>query len=319
MSDNSNTEKLINDLEAMGFGQGDHVALGVSLKALGLGKQAATTLLDSLLSVVGPNGTLIVPAFTRTCSHSEWLLNNSPVFDQKNSPAYTGQFSEFMRSQPQAFRSSHPTNSIVALGAAAEQVTQSHTKSTPAYSCYSTLADLGGKSLSIGIGDSFVGLRHEAQFLAGLLTVFHQSIGCGIAGVGDQNEWFERAETSGCVTKLPLLVKEMRGQGKVMDGSLLDASSCAVAVPEALSFMTARLKESPATYLCSNGRCLWCRETERILGIGDRKLLFESDSNGVKKYIPTGLRSMYIDSRNKLELSDSRLVARIRAIKAKRR
>ena len=89
MSISLKKEELADNLKALGIVEGDHLALGISLKSLGLGEQAAEILFSSLQSVVGLRGTLVVPAFTKSCRYSEWRLKGAPVFNSETSAAYT--------------------------------------------------------------------------------------------------------------------------------------------------------------------------------------------------------------------------------------
>jgi aminoglycoside 3-N-acetyltransferase len=173
-----------------------------------------------------------------------------------------------MLAYPEALRSTHPTNSVVAIGAAAQSITESHPVSSTAYSPYSTLAELGGKFLAIGIGKRLVGLRHEAQYLAGLLTVIPPFLGAPYVDTNGRIRVFVRVDKGGCVRRFPEMVDPMIKSGMIVTGRIGDSDEVLLAdIPRVLSHMTDLLTDSPETYLCSHADCLWCREIERRLFI----------------------------------------------------
>jgi len=83
-------------------------------------------ILPILREVVGPEGTLLFP-----CSHiktraEEYLENPDAVFDVNRSVTGRGILPEIARQEDDAFRSLHPTNSVVALGKYARELIMHH-------------------------------------------------------------------------------------------------------------------------------------------------------------------------------------------------
>lgn len=83
-------------------------------------------LLPILKDAVGPEGTLLFP-----CSHikiraEEFLKTPDAVFDVKRSVTIRGILPEMARQEKNAYRSLHPTNSVVAIGKYAKELTQYH-------------------------------------------------------------------------------------------------------------------------------------------------------------------------------------------------
>jgi aminoglycoside 3-N-acetyltransferase len=83
-------------------------------------------LLPILRDAVGPEGTLLF-----SCSHiliraEEYLMKPGAVFDVKRSVTIRGILPEMARMEKDAFRSLHPTNSVVAIGKYAKELTYSH-------------------------------------------------------------------------------------------------------------------------------------------------------------------------------------------------
>ncbi len=82
-------------------------------------------LLNILLDAVGEEGTILMP-----CNHlrerAEESLNSNKVFNVKGTPTTMGLLPELARRHKKAFRSLHPTLSVVAIGKFAKELTQSH-------------------------------------------------------------------------------------------------------------------------------------------------------------------------------------------------
>lgn len=99
--------------------------------------------LDAVLAALGPDGTLVVPAFTPENSdtspayhrHTEGMTEREkaafrasmPPFEPDATPCPAmGAFAECVRTTPGAVRSAHPQTSFAGLGAAAEELLFGH-------------------------------------------------------------------------------------------------------------------------------------------------------------------------------------------------
>ena len=83
-------------------------------------------LLPILRDIVGPDGTLLF-----SCSHiiiraEDYLSRPDAVFDVKRSVTVRGILPEMARMETDAYRSLHPTNSVVAIGRLAKELTMYH-------------------------------------------------------------------------------------------------------------------------------------------------------------------------------------------------
>jgi aminoglycoside 3-N-acetyltransferase len=74
------------------------------------------TVLGALQAVLGPKGTICVPAFTYSFCRKQ-------DFDPANTPSDMGMFPEILRKLPNALRSDDPLFSVAALGGRAEELT----------------------------------------------------------------------------------------------------------------------------------------------------------------------------------------------------
>lgn len=132
---------LIADFEALGLHAGQIVLMHSSLKALGgyvLG--GASTVIDALLKILTPAGTLVMPAFTSDNSEpSYWQHPPVPPewWDTIRAewPPYRpaisvtrmmGAIVESFRMYPDVIRSAHPSASFIAWGAQANAIIADH-------------------------------------------------------------------------------------------------------------------------------------------------------------------------------------------------
>jgi len=111
---------------------GDTVFIHSSMRNLYLdfGKNE---ILEILQSVVGAEGTLAFPCWQFNVRAEDYIKEHDIVFDIKNSPSAMGKMPDELKNDPNAFRSFHPTNSVVAIGKHAEELTKGH--ETDVYPC----------------------------------------------------------------------------------------------------------------------------------------------------------------------------------------
>ena len=265
-------DDLVHDLSALGIASGDHVALGASLRSLGSMESGADTLIDALLGVVGTAGTLLIPTYTpvQPLSRLRTPRVSGAPFDPASTKSYTGVLSEAIRARNGAIRSRHPTNSMAALGAGSKRLLGTHDETAPAYGPFRTLADMGGKVLSIGIGARVVGLQHQAQAEAGLLAVVPSKCGALYRDRTGTVRVFRRPDKGGCTQELPLLIRELHERGILQEGRLGQARVLVGHAQATLDTLTDALRRNPERNLCNQRSCAWCRQLELRLNLYDR-------------------------------------------------
>lgn len=152
-------EDIILDLKKAGIQSGDSVLVHSSLSRIGHLIDGPKTLVDALLSVVGEEGTILMP----TSPNNVYQLNyirNTPFFDVLNSPSKTGAITEYFRKCSGAIRSLHPTEPVSAIGRLATYYTKDHFNQLTPYnenSPFYRISEQGGKILYIGVTLSMAG------------------------------------------------------------------------------------------------------------------------------------------------------------------
>ncbi|MFI7067795.1 aminoglycoside N(3)-acetyltransferase [Kribbella sp. NPDC050124] len=120
---------------------GDVVLMHSSLRSIGFVVGGPQAVVEALLAVLTPEGTLVVPTHTPENSDpARWtnppvpepwwpvIRAESPGFDPDRTPAGRGmgRLAELVRTWPGARRSIHPQFSFAAVGAAAEEIVSEH-------------------------------------------------------------------------------------------------------------------------------------------------------------------------------------------------
>lgn len=113
------TKFEINELKdafsKVGIGDGDHLLIHSSLRAFGVPSQGSIrdlpeTILNYLLEIIGPKGSIAVPTFNFD------FCKGIPYNRQETPSKGMGAFSEYIREHKDSIRSKHPIQSIAVLG-----------------------------------------------------------------------------------------------------------------------------------------------------------------------------------------------------------
>jgi aminoglycoside 3-N-acetyltransferase len=266
------TKQIINrDLEKIGVQKGDHLGLGISYKSIGYVNGGPEAFIDALIEAVGSEGTIMMNAYTNFFSISQVQFGwTDYVFEPELTKANTGIVPETFRKYKNSIRSRHPTNSVVAYGRWAKFLTDGHDENASAYLPYSRLSEIDGKFLAVGIGDSLVGLRHQAQYAAGLLTIVPWKSAVRYRDNNGKLKTFIRRDLGGCVRRLPELVAYLQEEELVTRGTIGMAKAIMVPARESLEIMTNILKNNPEMNICDKVSCFWCREIERRMNLYQR-------------------------------------------------
>ena len=128
-------EEIKDGLSKLGLKEGDAVLFHSNLRSLGparelvkLPKCGADLVIDAFLETVGPDGLAAVPALTATFAPA---TPDGPVqfaFDPDTTPSRVGSITNEFLNRPERKRSGHPTHSLAAIGARAEEYCADHEK-----------------------------------------------------------------------------------------------------------------------------------------------------------------------------------------------
>lgn len=152
-------------IDKLGIRAGDTVFIHSANTGLNL-DFSSFNILNILLDIVGPDGTVLFPAYPKKNSY-DFLCSNE-IFDLKKSATYTGLLNEMARRHKSSFRSLHPTKSVVAIGANAKGLISGHNKSPYPYdidSPYYKITKVGAKIIGLGVESNYLSCVHCADDL----------------------------------------------------------------------------------------------------------------------------------------------------------
>jgi aminoglycoside 3-N-acetyltransferase len=171
--------RLADDLRGLGLLPGATVMVHTRMSALGWVIGGSGTVVQALLDVLGPEGTLVAYASWAEhvyhaedwpLEHREAYLRDPPVFDLATGVVDRdyGRVPERVRTWPGAVRSSHPEASVVAVGARAAWICSPHPDDDGygAGSPFARLVEAGGQVLMLGAPLDTVTLLHHAEAIA---------------------------------------------------------------------------------------------------------------------------------------------------------
>ena len=157
------TASLAADFVQLGLRPGTIVMVHSSLGHIGWTDGGPATVIEALLEVLGPQGTLVLPAESPQLG----TPGNKDVFDPQTTPTTMGAIPEAFRSYPGTRRSNHPLSSVCANGKCAEEITAVHAlefcegRGTP----FEKLYELDAWTLLLGVGFNRCTSLHYAESL----------------------------------------------------------------------------------------------------------------------------------------------------------
>ncbi len=160
-------DSLAADLRALGLHAGMVVIVHSSLRSIGWVNGGSVAVVQALLDVITPDGTVIMPAHTGEYSDpSYWqhppvpetwwpiIRDTMPAFDPRVTPTRgMGRIAETFRTWPGALRSANPQTSFAAWGRHAEFITANHALESGLgeQSPLARIYDLDGYVLLLGV------------------------------------------------------------------------------------------------------------------------------------------------------------------------
>lgn len=255
------TEELADNLRVSGFDSGHNVILHSSFKSLGKTENGPETLVDALLSVIGPAGNLLAPTFTY--SLPGW---KGDPFDSKTSRARTGAIPECIRHRKQALRSFHPTHSVAVMGPEADAITKDHMRATPlgTASPFGRMLDREAKILMLGTHQDTNSSLHLCEVLAELPytnVCFSDSTDFEVAWFHNktgQIEFTQIREVPGCSRGFRAIESELKKQSVLKTVRIGNAACEVLNLSELVAAAKEILRKDPTLLLCHLNHCGIC-------------------------------------------------------------
>jgi aminoglycoside N3'-acetyltransferase len=251
-------DSLVQDLNKMGVQAGDTLFVRAALGKVGRVEGGGEMIISSLLKAIGPSGTLVSLAFTRG-----FFIRPSKdyVFDL-STESYAGALPNIMLKHPEAKRSRHPMNSIVAIGANADLITDGHDESSSAYEPIRHLVNLNAKMMLIGCVDSSPGFTttHLAeQDLKHYRYVIFPKLNCVYyKNKAGKIKLFRRPDLGLCSNSFRKFYSYYVDHEILISGYFGNAYSICVPANNAYAIERKILEHNPRFNICDNPECQMC-------------------------------------------------------------
>jgi len=143
-------EDIATALRDLGLSAGDGVMVHSSLKSFGHVAGGAATVIEALMQVLRPEGTLMMPSFNHGTPFSQ---GGEGFYDPRSTPTTNGAIPDLFWRLPGVYRSLDPTHPIAAWGRSARRYTQFHhrTLTMGPESPLGLLGREGGLGLFLGV------------------------------------------------------------------------------------------------------------------------------------------------------------------------
>ncbi|MBD3842376.1 MAG: AAC(3) family N-acetyltransferase [Campylobacterales bacterium] len=258
-----NSEDLKNkirfQLTELGIQEGDTLLVRADLGAIGKLSRNRLDYIDVILDVLGESGTLVGLAFTGA---NFIRRDKGNIFDGSNK-ANTGAFANVMLSHPKAVRSSHPTNSYVAIGKNANYILKDHDEKSGAYEPIRTIMELNGKMALIGCVASSPGFTtaHLAEVDLGInrRIIFPTLNTSYYKNQQGKVDLFKRTDIGGCSSTFFKFYAHYVREQILQQGYVGNAYSVLVDSNKAYDIEYKILKANPKYNICENPDCFLCR------------------------------------------------------------
>lgn len=252
----------------VGLGESRSVILHASMKSFGLLEAGADQLLESVRTVLGEEGVIMMPSFTYSFSGR---VGASP-FNPVTSESQVGWVSNRLRTMPGSVRSHHPTHSVTAIGPGCKDLIKGHEK-IPALGKGSPMDQMQEKGCDVlmaGVGFSTLSLIHVAEALANVpyLEAFcweHQGWRPEgmVQGEDGTTKLVPLRQVPGCSQGFPALYPVCLSQGLLRQTSAGPCLITCVRGQDVVESAMAMLAEDAFCLLCGPGRCPACDERRR--------------------------------------------------------
>ena len=163
-------EDILQALKAVDIKSGDTVFVSTSLGMLGLlegaksNRELNQAFFDSLVEILGKDGTIIVPTYSYTFGKSR--KSQPALFDSETTPSEIGPFPEFFRQQDNVFRTLDPFMSVSIWGKHTDSLQRNLPNTSYGYDCiFARLLKLNVKCLNIGLGPNWMAFIHHIEYL----------------------------------------------------------------------------------------------------------------------------------------------------------
>ena len=258
-------EELCRDLtESCRIKAGDTVIMHSSMKAIGRVQDGTKTTVQAIKDVITPKGTVLMPALSS--------LQPDNRFYMVKTPSRVGLVTEVFRCSQGVKRSKHPTHSICAWGARADELLAGHenTSGVGVGSPLHKAAEAGADMLMIGCDLRTCTLVHVSEAIVRVPYL-------GKVGYPGYERVLTLVDYDGSETVFPskdppgdgsgfvAVQKALEERGLIHQCTLGSAKCLKFPAKDCLNIAVNLLKEDPTALLCGHPRCPVCPKSREII------------------------------------------------------
>ncbi|MDD4266201.1 MAG: AAC(3) family N-acetyltransferase [Aminobacterium colombiense] len=255
-------EQIIEDLRSLGLARGDLINVKMSLKSIGYVPGGAKTVLEAILEVIGPEGTIVTDSFVRVFRLPIIRNKKNKVTDEHTS-SYAGALANAILEHPNVIRSTHPVQKFAAIGKLAKELMLNHTPESYAYDVLRKMTNMRGKNLKIGTDEQVVGVGTTHVAIGTLeLKQKRPSLGVFYKNKFDEIELFKLNWSGICDKGLINFIPYYREAGAILsEGYVGKAEAKITDMKKTLEVELDLLKKDPTFFFCDDPCCDGCQLT----------------------------------------------------------
>lgn len=151
-------DDVVGVMKSLGMGNGSVVCIHASMMEFYNYRGTTKELITKILDVIGPEGTLAMPAFPPDSDKADY------IFNPKSDRTAAGALAECFRQYPGVVRSNNVRHSVCAIGKYADYLTKDHTSGHDCWdkkSPYYRICELNGLIFNLGMPRSYMGTFHH--------------------------------------------------------------------------------------------------------------------------------------------------------------
>ena len=247
--------KIYRQLEDLLIFPSDTVLINLNIEKFGLLKDQKRSDYVNIFKeyFLSGGGTFIALAYTPVAVSITG--RNLPYFDGTQR-SYTGAFANAMLKDSDSYRSSHPSNSVVAIGDKAKDFVRNLDENGGAYDFCRRLIEEDGKILLTGM-DSYPGFI--THLVEQDLKLYRQYWSRFLMKVQLKDKVFKRLDPGGCSRSFDKLYKEYIKHEILRVRYVNEGYSLSISAKESYDIDYKIISKNPNILRCSDSECSTCR------------------------------------------------------------
>ena len=248
-------KKINNQLKNMNIMPYDTVLINLNFYEFGLiNKFSRHKYISLFKNYFKKKGTFISLAYTP----SKFSLTNKNLSTfNVAQPSSTGAFANMMLKDRDSFRSSHPTNSIVAIGKNAKKISQKLNEKSGAYDFFREIINLDGKILIVGMQNNHLGfLTHLVEQD---LKLYKQYWFRFFYEIKLNNVIFKRLDPGYCHNNHKMMFPYYIKNQAITTGRVGNGYALSIKAKKAYEIDYSIISKNPKILICTNTNCFKCR------------------------------------------------------------